>query len=105
MLCTAAVSFVDASGAVLKSATLTVVPGQSMSFTLRGDTDLSLVAGDRREIRATIGIPPFVPGATTSSAPACKLIPTLEVFDTVSGRTLVVLGHVVTVPSVVAAAP
>jgi hypothetical protein len=59
-ICTAAVSFVDASGAVLKSATLVVAPGKSMSFSLRSDTDLNLVAGDRREIRATIAIPVIV---------------------------------------------
>src|SRR5580704_9059021 len=54
MLCTAAVAFVDASGTVLKSASLTIAPGKSQSFILRSDVDLSLVAGDRREIRATI---------------------------------------------------
>jgi hypothetical protein len=107
MICKAAVSFVDGSGTVLKSTTLTVIPGQSMSFSLRSDTDLALVAGDRREIRATISVPAT---ATTSStgtvlSPSCKLIPTLEMFDTVSGRTLVVLGHAAEVPSVVTATP
>ena len=108
IICKANVAFVDATGTVLKSTTLTVIPGQSMSFTLRSDTDLNLVAGDRREIRATISIPPIVtPTATTSTAavPACKVIPTLEMLDTVSGRTLVILGHVATVPSVVTATP
>lgn len=106
MICKANVSFVDAGGTVIKSSTLTVIPGQSQSFSLRSDTDLSLVAGDRREIRAVISIPPIAtPSATATSAaaPSCKLIPTLEMLDTVSGRTLVVLGHVVTVPSIVAA--
>jgi hypothetical protein len=102
IICTAAVSFVDSTGAVLKSATLTVPPGKSMSFALRSDTDLNLVAGDRREIRATITIPPFFPPTAVASAPACKVIPTLEMLDTVSGRTLVVLGHVEPVPSIVA---
>ncbi|HTB14116.1 MAG TPA: hypothetical protein VK752_21235 [Bryobacteraceae bacterium] len=104
-ICTAAVSFVDASGTVLKSATLSVNPGQSMAFILRSDTDLNLAAGARREIRATISIP-AVPAtattATTAATPACKVIPTLEMLDTVSGRTLVVLGHAASVPSVVA---
>jgi hypothetical protein len=31
------------------------------------------------------------------------MIPTLELLDTVSGRTLVLLGHVTTVPGVVTA--
>src|ERR1700683_545491 len=45
MICKATVSFVDAGGTVLKSTTLTVIPGQSVSFSLRSDTDLNLVAG------------------------------------------------------------
>lgn len=102
-ICTAVVSFVDASGTVLKTTTLTVPPGISKSFTLRSDVDLSLLAGDRREIRATIAtplVPP--PTATATASAACHLIPTLEMLDTVSGRTLVVLGHVETIPSVMA---
>jgi len=107
VICTAAVSFVDAAGTVLKTATVTAAPGTSTSFILRSDVDLQLVAGDRREIRATISIPAVPPPTATagSTAPACHLIPTLEILDTVSGRTLVVLGRVKTVPSVVAANP
>ena len=107
-ICTAVVSFVDDTGTILKSTTLSVAPGKSLAFTLRSDTDLNLVAGDRREIRATISIPAAAtPTATASSVvtPACKVIPTLEMLDTVSGRTLVVLGHAATIPSVVAATP
>jgi hypothetical protein len=103
MICTAAVSFVDSTGTVLKSATLTVPPGKSMSLSMKSDTDLNLVAGDRVQIRATITIPPFPPTAV-ASAPACKVIPTLEMIDTASGRTLVVVGHVEAVPSIVTAA-
>jgi hypothetical protein len=107
IICKATVSFVDGTGTVLKSTTLTINPGQSQAFTLRSDTDLNLVAGNRREIRATISIPPIAtPVATTAAAaPGCKLIPTLEMLDTVSGRTLVILGHATTVPSVVAVTP
>jgi hypothetical protein len=105
IICTAAVSFVDSAGTVLKSATLTVPPGKSMSLSLRSDTDLNFVAGDRREIRAVITIPPLVPSTAAASSPACKVIPTLEMLDTVSGRTLVALGHVEAVPSVVTATP
>jgi len=108
VVCSAAVAFVDADGNVLKSMTLNIAPGKSMAFTLRSDTDLHLVAGDRREIRATIRIPAIFPPAATASSPvmpACHVIPTLEILDTISGRTLVVLGHVETIPSVVAANP
>jgi hypothetical protein len=101
LLCSAFVSFVDSTGKVLKSATLTIPPGQSMPFTLRSDKDLNLVVvGDRVEIRATVTTPGAVPVTTTSTSavPACKLVPTLEILDTASGRTLVTLGHVVAVP-------
>src|ERR1700761_4337708 len=41
-ICTAAVSFLDDNGAVLKSATVTVAPGKSAKVDLHSDTDLSL---------------------------------------------------------------
>jgi hypothetical protein len=104
IICTASVSFVDSTGNVLKSATLTIPPGKSMSLSLKSDTDLNLVVGDRVQIRATITIPPFATPAATVTGPACKVLPTLEMIDNASGRTLVVLGHVETVPSIVAAA-
>jgi hypothetical protein len=108
IVCSATVAFVDANGTVLKSGVLSVLPGKAGAFDLR-DTDLKLVAGDRREIRATITIPAFPPPPTATSIPAtavaCKLIPTLELFDTQSGRTLVTLGHVTTVPGPVTAIP
>ncbi len=91
VVCTAGVTYLDATGTVLKTGSLTIVPGQSQSFDLRSDTDLSLAAGDRREIRAQISI-----------ENSCKLVPTLEIFDFITGRTQVVLGHTVAVPSVVA---
>jgi hypothetical protein len=41
-------------------------------------------------------------GSTTAVAPACKLIGTLEIFNTVDGHTLVTLGTVHLVPGPVA---
>ncbi len=104
VICSAAVQFVDDSGTVLKSTTLMVPPGQSRPFQLHSDTDLNLVvAGDRREIRAVITIPPVTPAssAATPTPSACKLAATLEIFDRISGRTLVTLGRVVKIPAVV----
>jgi hypothetical protein len=92
--CSAAVSFIDAGGNVLKSTTLTIAPGTSMSFDLRSDADLDLTVAERREIRATLTIPP-VPSSTSSTPAAggCIYVKTLEVFENASLRTLVVLGH------------
>jgi hypothetical protein len=92
--CSAAVAFVDALGTVLKSTTLTIAPGKSAWFDLRSDSDLDLAPADRREIRATLTIPPVPASASATSAVAgCIYVKTLEVFDNSSLRTLVVLGH------------
>ena len=97
-ICTATVTFYDADGINLKSSVLPVLPGKSLSFDLH-DTELGLAVGGRREIRAVIVIPAAVPAsATATPTPACKVIPTLEIFDSISGHTLVTLGHVEVVP-------
>jgi hypothetical protein len=105
VICTAAVSYFDAAGTLLKSSTISIAPGKSGSTDLSGDTDLNIAVGARREIRAQISIPAVPPPASTGATPivvaACKLIPTLEIFDSVSGRTLVTLGRVEAIPSVV----
>ena len=90
--CTATVTYIDANNDVLKTGTLTILPSQSQSLDLRSGVDLSIVAGDRREIRAQITI-----------QNSCTLVPTLEVFNSVSGQTQVVLGHTVAIPLVPAA--
>jgi hypothetical protein len=111
VVCTASVSFVDAAGAVLKTAALTIAPGTSQALELHSDSDLNLPVNGRREIRATVTTPALIPiptaivaspGALPGASQGCTLIPTLEMIDTSSGRTLVVLGHVTTVPSVTA---
>jgi len=111
--CTANVSFIDGAGTVLKTGTVAVAPGRSVPFALPStDPKLSLMAGgERREIRATISMPAIPPPPTPAGtaapivAPVCHLVPTLEIFDSISGRTLVVLEQVVTVPSVLAILP
>ena len=106
VICTAGVSFIDAGGAVLKTGTVSVAPGTSASLALRDGVDLKLAAGDRRELRAVITQPAVSPAATSgaSAATACKLIPTLEILDNGTGRTLVILGRTRVVPSIAAAA-
>jgi hypothetical protein len=103
--CSVAVSFQDATGTVLKTGSLTVPPGTSMSFDLLSNVDLGLAYSDRREIRALIATPAVTPVAasSTTAPPACKLIPTLEIFDSTTGRTLAVLGRAETVPAAPAA--
>lgn len=104
VVCTAKVSFLDANGNVLKSGNLVALPGKSASIDLRSDTDLSLAVNERKEIRVQITIPGLAvpPPATapTAAAQACNAVPTLEIFDTVTGRTIVTLGHTVAIPAV-----
>lgn len=73
VICSAIVAFVDANGAVLKSTSLAVPPGKSLSFGLRSDADLQLLSGERREIRATISIP-FCAPADCGGANASGII-------------------------------
>lgn len=98
--CTVSVAFVDGGGTVLKSASLTIAPGKTVGFNLRSDVDLQLVAvGDRREIRAMISTPSASNAAAANAASICNLIPTLEIFDTITGQSQVTLTRLVTIPS------
>ena len=98
LACTAQVAFVDDSGAVLKSGTLTVDAGRSLSFDLSSDADLNLAAGDRRQIRAQITVSTIPPPATNAGAAGCTVVPTFEIFDTATGRTQVILTSTTTIP-------
>jgi hypothetical protein len=94
--CSAIVEFLNSAGKVLKSANVNVIPGQSQSFDLFSDADLNLALDVRTEIRAVIIAPVVIPVATSSATPiqptACKLIGTLEIFDSLTKRTQAVLG-------------
>jgi hypothetical protein len=67
------------------------------SLDLFSDTDLALAADQRKQIRVTIAVPLVPPASSSSSTtatavPVCRLIPTIEIFDAVTGRTSIVLG-------------
>jgi hypothetical protein len=98
--CSGLLTFLDDGGKLLKSKTVTLAPGASSPIELDSVIDLALAVDQRREIRATITIPPVLPpsGSTTAVAPVCKLIGTLEIFNTIDGHTLVTLGTVHMVP-------
>jgi hypothetical protein len=103
-ICPGLLTFLDDSGKVLKSKTVSVAPGTSQSLAIDSVIDLALAVDQRREIRATITIPAVPPpsGSTTAVTPVCKLIGTLEIFNTIDGRTQVTLGTVHLLPSPVA---
>jgi hypothetical protein len=101
VICSAALSFLNDQGDVLKTTTVSVEPGKSAAFYLYSDVDLKLASDDRREIRATIKTTPVFPpnASATPLMGACTLFPTLEIFDTLSRRTQIVMGKTETVPS------
>jgi hypothetical protein len=93
--CSALLSFLAEDGTVLKTITVNVTPGTGQHLALDSDKDLTLAVDTRRQIRATVTIPPAPPpsgSATTTVTPVCELIGTLEIFNTLDGRTLVTLG-------------
>lgn len=60
-VCSAVLTYFDAAGTVLKTATVTVAPGQAGYLDLFSDTDLSLATNQRRQIRATFSVPAITP--------------------------------------------
>jgi hypothetical protein len=86
----------------LKTKTVNVAAGASGEIILDSVLDLALAVNARQEIRATITIPPVptpTASSTTSVTPVCKLIGTLEIYNTLNGHTQVTLGTVHLVPS------
>ena len=95
--CSAVLTYFDGAGTQLKTSTVTVAPGTVGYLDLFSDTDLALAADQRKQIRVTVSVPVAAPPSSSSSTtrktvPVCRLIPTLEVFDELTGKTSVVLG-------------
>jgi hypothetical protein len=111
--CPVTLTYYNAGGMVLKSATVPVAPGTAGYLDLFSSTDLSLGADQREQIRATFAVP-LIPNTTSTNSststttatppanvPACHVIGTLEIFDAVTGRTRVILGGTHKAPSAV----
>lgn len=93
-VCAAQLSFLNAQGTILKTTSVTVPPGESMSFNLDRDVDV-IVSDLRVQVRAVI--------AYTSNT--CALLPTLEVFNDDTGRTQFVVGRFAAIPLLLTATP
>lgn len=94
--CTALLTYFDGAGTQLDTFTVTVAPGTVGHLDLFSDTDLALAADQRKQIRVTVAVPVEIPSSSSSTTakvvPVCRLIPTLEIFDAVTGKASVVLG-------------
>ncbi len=98
-ICSGLLAFVGGDGTVLKTKTVNVAAGASGEIILDSVLDLALAVNERKEIRATITIPPVPPPTASSTTPVCQLIGTLEIYNTLNGHTQVTLGTVHLVPS------
>jgi hypothetical protein len=98
--CTVTLTYYGADGGVLKttSTPVSVPPGQAQYLDLFADADLGLMIDQRKQIRATVTIPALVPQPSTGPLGACTLIGTLEILDSLTGRTQAVLGGTHEVP-------
>jgi hypothetical protein len=100
--CSAVLTYFDGAGTQLKTSTVTVAPGTVGYLDLFSDADLALAINQRKQIRVTVAVPVATPSATPPSTtsslikvkevPICRLIPTLEIFDEVTGKTSFVVG-------------
>ena len=90
VLCTATLVIADDQGKIIKSQEAQqLIAGRSVSLDLNADTDLPS-GTSRLQIHAL----------TLTPNPGCALIPTLEIIDNATGRTVVVIGSRVTFPKV-----
>lgn len=90
--CSALLAFVDSTGKVVASKTVSVPPGKSLSLLIDSQKDLNLAVGAREEVRGTITIPPAAVTTLGAIASAlCTLIPSLEVMNSLTGMTQFVM--------------
>jgi len=88
ILCTATLVIADDQGKILKSQEAQqLIGGKSIWLDLNADTDLPSGA-NRVQIHAL----------TLTPNPGCALIPTLEILDNSTGKTVIVMGSKVTWP-------
>ncbi len=95
-LCSAQLSFVDANGVTLKTKQVLVAPGKSEPLDLDHDTEAGPDTGGRFELRAVLRIPPV--GAAGAAPGFCTIVPSLEIFDADTGKTIVVVTTTNTLP-------
>ena len=106
--CQVTFDFYDASGKSVKTGTATVAQGAAVHFDMLR-TEVDSLAG-RSEIRGTVRSafvnPSAVPMPGTPGTPItpvygfCSILPTMEIFDSSTGQTTVVLQQTTPLPQV-----
>jgi len=98
--CQVTFDFYDATGKIVKTGTATVAQGAAVHFDMLR-TEVDSLAG-RSEIRGAVRAafvtpsPMLTPGTPVSAY--CSILPTMEIFDTLSGQTTVVLQQTTPLP-------
>jgi len=90
VMCSVTVSILDDQGGVLKTQDFQLIGGKSASISLNADTELQ--GGHTAQIH--------VLALTRAAAPGgyCQVLPSLDIVDNASGKTLVHLETTVTYP-------
>ena len=97
-LCQVTMQFLDDHGKMLASSTQPVIQGESVHFDLRrADIDVDT---DRREIRATVRTA-FITPTATPVAFGCSVLPTLEIFNQDTGRTMTMITQTQSMPLII----
>ena len=103
--CQVTFDFYDAAGKTIKTGTATVAQGAAVHFDVLR-TEVDSLAG-RSEIRGALRAAFVTPSATpmpatplTPVSAFCSILPTLEIFDSLSGQTTVVLQQTTAMPLV-----
>jgi hypothetical protein len=91
--CLASLVFLDDQVSVLKTKTVSVEPGRSVSLDLLADADLGLATSERRQVRAVVALIP-----ADQPQPGCKVAPTLEIFEQSTGKTSVLVTKTIPIP-------
>lgn len=111
--CAAQLTFLDDQGNTLKTESVNVAFGKSVSFDLNRDVDVPSGSQQRIEIRGMVKLPgptPIgimtpgtgAPGLPIASVPFfCSLVPTFEIFNNDTGRTQLLLESTRFVPAAI----
>ncbi len=91
VMCSVTLSIVDDQGAILKTQDFQMSGGKTVSVSLNADTELS--GGHAAQIHALTLTP-----ATSSAGGYCEVLPSLDIVDNASGKTVVHLETTVTYP-------
>ena len=106
--CQVTFDFYDATGKSLGTSSVPVAQGDAVNYDLpwpQPTPSTTSTATTRTEIRGTVRAALVIPSAVgttvTPVSGSCSVLPTLEIFDTATGQTSVVLQQTTALPQVI----